>query len=140
MSKNIRQLFKVTKVSDSAIGLEGRVLAHLKQEQKCFARRNLVVFGLVDLLSASGLIASGFYLASLSASSGFYNYLSLLWLDRGVVIGYWQELLFSLMDSLPVVGVIAFLAVALALILSLAKTMANFKLFYSPYGAKSIIN
>ena len=133
MSKDIRQLFEATRVASFAPGLEGQVLARIGREQKKLAQRKLLIFGLVDVFSATGLVATGFYLANLLASSGFYNYLSLLWSDGGAPASYWQELLLSLVESLPLLGLTAFLAVVLILMLSLAKTVTNFKLFYYQY-------
>jgi len=132
MSKNIRQLFEATKAAELSAGLMALVLVRLQREQKKRARRNLLIFGLADVFSATGLMTTCFYSANLLASSGFYNYLSLLWSDGGAVALYWRELLLSLIESLPLLGLTAFLVVVLVLIISLAKTLANLKLFYSP--------
>ncbi|MFA6254314.1 MAG: hypothetical protein WC640_03680 [Candidatus Paceibacterota bacterium] len=130
MSQNIRKLFGATEVAGLAPGLDKLVYARLEREQKRLAKRNLLAFGLADILSAAGLVAICLYLANLMASSSFYNYFSLLWSDGGAVTSYWQELVLSLVESLPILGLIAFLAVALAFLLSLNKTMSSFKSFY----------
>lgn len=135
MSQNIRKLFEATQVVGLSAGLDKLVYCRLEQEQKKRAKRRLLIFGLADLLSVSGLVASFLYLVNLMVGSGFYNYLSLVWSDRGSLALYWHELLLSIVESLPVLGVITFLGVALILLLSLSKTLVNFKLFRS-----SIIN
>ena len=128
MSQNIRKFFELARRGDLPVALTGLVLARIEQEKKRRARRELMIFGLADIFSFSGLVASCFYLANLLAGSGFYNYLSLLWSDGGAVAPYSSELFLSLVDSLPWLGLTIFLAVVLVLILSLAKTLANLKL------------
>lgn len=130
MSKSIRQLFEASQIELSVSNLEGWVFACLEKEQKSLARRRLLVFGLADVLSGAGLALSSLYLFNLLRTSGFYHYVSLFWSDFGLVNLYWQELLLSLVESLPMLGVIVSLVVTLALIFSLAKTVSNFKLFY----------
>lgn len=130
MSKHIRQLFEMTRPDGLKFDLMSQVIERLGQDQKRQARRNFFVFGLVDIFSAMVLVSSSFYLFKLIASSGFYNYLSLLWSDGGMISLYWHELLLSLIESLPVLGLIVLLGGTLALLLSLAKTITSFKLAY----------
>ncbi|MFA5022753.1 MAG: hypothetical protein WC385_02615 [Candidatus Paceibacterota bacterium] len=130
MSQNIRKLFEATQAVGLSADLDERVYARLEQEQKKLAKRHLLIFGLADAFSAVGLVVSVFYLVNLSAGSGFYNYLSLFWSDGGSIALYWHELALSLVESLPMLGVIIFLGVALILLLSLAKTLSNLKAFY----------
>ncbi len=130
MSKNIKQLFEITQISAPGADLEARVFSRIEKEKKFLARRSLLIFTLADVLSGAGLVLSFSYLFKLLATSGFYHYASLFWSDLGTASLYWQELLLSLVESLPMLGVIAFLMVTLVLIFSLAKTVSNFKLFY----------
>ncbi len=136
MSQNIKKLFNLTSRTNSPAGLADLVSVRLGQEQKKRARRNLLIFGAVDIFSIAGLVLAGLSLVNLLASSGFYNYLSLLWSDSGTLALYWQELLMSLVESLPFLGLTIFFAVILVMMISLAKTLTSFKLFYSPSGVK----
>lgn len=133
MSKDIRQLFDATKVERSPLGLERTVLLRLDVEQKRLTKRNLFLFGLADLFSLTGLVISFSYLLKLMVGSGFYSYLSLAWLEKGFVLSYWHELSLSLIESLPVVGALVFLAIGLVFLLSLSKTLNNLKSFYYQY-------
>lgn len=130
MSKSIRQLFEISQTKLPLANLEGRIFARLAEEEKRLARRRLFVFGLADVLSGVGLVLSLVYVASLFITSSFYHYAALFWSDFGVAGLFWRELLLSLVESLPMLGIITSLVVALVLIFSLAKTIANFKLFY----------
>ena len=134
MSQNIKKLFNLTDQANSPVGLADLVLARLGQEQKKHARRNLLIFGAVDIFSIAGLVLAGLSLVNLLASSSFYNYLSLLWSDSGTLALYWQELLMSLVESLPFLGLTVFLVVILVTMVSLAKTLTNFKLFYYQFN------
>ncbi len=106
-------------------GLESRVLARLNEEQQRAAKFRLFVFALLDALSLLGLVASLVYLARVFAESGFSQYLSLLFSDGGSLLSYWRELVLSLAESLPALGLLAFLFVTLILIWSMAKTIIN---------------
>ena len=130
MSKNIQQLFESSRADTLSPGLESRVLARLEKEKKSLARRNLFIFGAADVLSGAGLVLTLIYVANLFVTSGFYNYISLFWSDTGAIGVFWQEMLLSLVESLPVLGLMAFLSVAAVLIFSLSKTIINFRLFY----------
>ncbi|MFA5000699.1 MAG: hypothetical protein WC531_00520 [Candidatus Paceibacterota bacterium] len=134
MSKNIKELFNLLGPNDLPADLAGLTLARLEREQKKRARRNLLIFGAVDIFSVVGLVTAGLSLVNLLASSSFYNYLSLLWSDSGTLALYWQELLLSLVESLPFLGLTVFLAIILVMLISLAKTLTNFKLFYYQFN------
>ncbi len=113
------------KFISSPAGLERAVLARLNREQKRQAKIQLVIFALVDILALSGLVASVIYLSSLFAKSGFIQYLSLIVSDGGLLFSYWRELVLSLAESLPVLGLIAFLFIITVLVWSIAKTIIN---------------
>lgn len=128
MSKDIRELFETTRVVGLLPGLEDKVLLRLEQEQKKRWRQNLVFFGIVDVFSIAGLVAVFYYLINLMTSSGFYYYLSLLWLDQGALAFYWQEALLSIVESLPWLGLTIFLMTVFVAVFSLVKTFSSFRL------------
>lgn len=110
---------------DLPAGLEKMVLMRLDLEQRRQARRELIVFFLVDTLSLGGLLASVVYLSNVFTQSGFGQYLSLLLTDSGSLLSYWQELALSLAESLPVLGFVSFLSIMAVLIWSIARTIIN---------------
>ena len=62
----------------------------------------------LSLVSVTSLLISIPIISSLITSftqSGFYNYLSIIFSDSDVAITYWKEILMSLAESLPVIGI-----------------------------------
>lgn len=57
--------------------------------------------------------------------SGFYNYISIIFSDSDVVFIYWKEILISLIESLPVIGIASLLAIAVVFIWSTIKATSE---------------
>lgn len=112
------------------VNLEKIVLMRLDKEQKRMIKVHLFIFGLVDVLAFAGLVASLFNITRLLATSGFGQYLSLIFSDSGAVVYYWQELVMTLAESLPALGVIVLLSTLGVLVWSLVKTIIKAKNFY----------
>lgn len=88
------------------------------------ARRRMMVFvgstfGALSLASMVLLVRTIY--TSLEAS-GFFSYISILFSDGSA---YWKEIGLSILDSLPVWGIAAFLAVTTAFIVSTAQVIRN---------------
>ncbi|MFA6476075.1 MAG: hypothetical protein WCV68_01520 [Candidatus Paceibacterota bacterium] len=108
--------------------LEKNLWSRLSREQKRQAKIHLAAFFVLDGLALVGLISSVIYLSDIFSQSGFGQYLSLFLSDSNLLVSYWQEIVFSLAESLPVLGFIAFLSVTTVLIWSFAKTIINARL------------
>lgn len=70
----------------------------------------------VFLLSAFGAFFATQYTLSELSQSGFSSYLALLVSDGTALFAYWKELGITLAESLPLVGVTAFLAAVCVLL------------------------
>lgn len=105
--------------------LEKNIWSRLSREQKRQAKIHLAAFAVVDTLAFVGLVSSIIYLSKVFSQSGFGQYFSLIFSDGNLLVSYWQELAFSLAESLPVLGFIALLSVTTILIWSFAKTIIN---------------
>lgn len=57
--------------------------------------------------------------------SGFYNYISIIFSDSDVAFIYWKEILISLIESLPVIGIASLLAIAVVFIWSTIKATSE---------------
>ena len=57
--------------------------------------------------------------------SGFYNYISIIFSDSDVAFIYWKEILISLIESLPVLGIASLLTIALVFIWSTIKATSE---------------
>jgi len=133
MENNLKRLFNQLDTIEAPPGLEASILLKIQAESRKRARINLFVFGLLDLVSFTGLIAAAVFLANLLVRSGFTQYLSLIISEDGAIINYWQELILSLAESLPVLSLAVLLTVAIVLIWSTAKTIINVNLIYQKY-------
>lgn len=59
--------------------------------------------------------------------SGFYNYISIIFSDSDVAFIYWKEILISLIESLPVIGIASLLAIVVVFIWSTIKATSEVK-------------
>lgn len=100
------------------------ILGIIKEEQHS-AKVYFFAFSAILLVSLVGVVASFKYLMQGFTESGFYEYLSLLFSGDSTVYIYWKELSLSLIDSMPVIGIIAFLTAIAVLIWSGANTFTN---------------
>lgn len=104
--------------------LEQQILNQISILRERRARTRLFAFGFLALGSFSAFL---YVLASLGqslAQSSFYQYLRLLWSDQSVLV-YWQDLVWSLAESLPVLVVVTILAIAGLCLWSILKALEN---------------
>ncbi len=85
----------------------------LKIDAKAKQNAKLKTFGLgtVSALSVTASIPIISQIITSFTQSGFYNYLSIIFSDSDVAIVYWKEILISLAESLPVIGILGLLIV-----------------------------
>lgn len=96
----------------------------LKIDAKARQHAKIKTLGL-STVSALSVIASIPIISQIITSftqSGFYNYLSIIFSDFDVAIVYWKEILISLAESLPVIGILALLIVLTVFTWSVLKT------------------
>jgi hypothetical protein len=100
-------------------GLYEKILKRIQFESRRLAKIKFVLFGSSAIISLAGVFFSFQYILQEMSQSGFYNYLSLVFSDTGVVTTYWKEFSLLLAESAPVMGIIFFLGAVLALLGSL---------------------
>lgn len=76
-------------------------------------------FSLLGLFSLAGIVPAIVHLAEDFSNSGFYEYLSVAFSSNGNLASYWKELSFSLVESLPMLGVINVLLLVFILFISI---------------------
>ena len=79
------------------------------------------LYGLVSLCSLGGLIATVLYINKIISASGTYEYISLIFSDIQALT-YWRELLLSVADSLPFLGLAMLFGVGALFLWSILKT------------------
>lgn len=75
-------------------------------------------------LSFAGMIVSVRAIATTLHQSGFFSYFSVLLSDGA---NYWKDISLSLLDSLPILGIAAFLAVLTAFLFASAEAARSFR-------------
>lgn len=102
---------------DPPQGLFSVILARIEYERQHAARLRLATFGTITFVSVLMLIPAVQYALSEFYTSGFYEYASLVF--DSLSYGYWQELLYSLADSLPSLALLLLAIIGTAFVLSL---------------------
>lgn len=81
--------------------------------------------GGISLLSLAGLAPSLSYLLSAFSASSFVQYLSLIASDGDILLLNWKEFAFSLIESLPLMGITLVSIMILGLIYSITSLVDN---------------
>lgn len=118
--------------------LGARIMARINMEEKRLARIRTWIFGSSTVASFGLSLWAMVYLVDSIKQTGFGQYFSLLFSGDSAVYTYWKELSFSLVESLPIVSIIAFLAAVGFFIWSFAKTITYPTLSYYKRGFSSI--
>ncbi len=80
-----------------------------KEQRKRVLRARIVSFGSISIIAAVVLVFSLGELQKEIAQSGFTNFISILFSDWGVISVYWKEFAISILESMPIFGMAAFL-------------------------------
>jgi len=93
--------------------LRKRVLVSIRQEERRRAQAYLLVSAGVTVASSAGVFVSVTYLAQELSRSNFLSYMSLLVSDTDIVFANSASFLASLVETLPLLGVISLCAALL---------------------------
>ncbi|MFA6534294.1 MAG: hypothetical protein WCT37_03935 [Patescibacteria group bacterium] len=132
MSGNYQKLFNFLTAPEPSAGLENRIINRLHQEQRLVGvKRRLVAFFLVAVSSLVALLPLGQLVKTSLIESDFIQFASLLISDFGVILASWQSFSLTLLETLPIINLLAVLAVILLLLESLkflARELKSFSL------------
>ncbi len=105
------------------------ILTRIAFARRRGARLRLVGFGMATGVSVLLLIPVVQYVLSEFYTSGFYDYASLFFdsLSRG----YWQELLYSLIDSLPSFALLFLIVTSATFLWSVRQTQQNARIAFT---------
>lgn len=119
MENNLNQLFKNISDLEPSSGLEKAILHRIELEKRGQIRRKLTLsyVGLGGSFLAS--VYAGFALGGDILHSEFWSVVSLFFSDAVVVAGHWKEFALSLLETFPVVNLVAILAPVFTLLISL---------------------
>jgi len=127
MDKKLESIFKSIGELKSPDFLASKILARINDEQIKKATIRNIVFRFVGSFSFIALFPVIISLVSQLQNSGFWNYLSLLFTDTGTVALYWKQFSLSLIESLPLFGIITVAFLTLAVFISLRFINVNYK-------------
>ncbi|MFH1236191.1 MAG: hypothetical protein V1685_04615 [Parcubacteria group bacterium] len=114
-------------------GLFESVLERIALARRRAARIRLAAFGTVTFVSVLMLIPAVQYAINEFYTSGFYDYAS-LFLD-GLSRGYWRELLYSLVDSLPSLPLLLLALLGTAFVWSVRYANRNVKVAFTRFAS-----
>jgi hypothetical protein len=119
MNAKLSQVFKHISQIEPSLELKGLILRRLKRERSRLTSRKLAF--VYSGLAAS--VAAFFYAFAIFGSailrSDFWNLLSLIFSDAGVVVSHWNDFLLSLLENLPVLNIMAILIPVFAMLILL---------------------
>ncbi len=128
MLQNYKKLFGHIETLEPPVELLERVLLRIKKERRLITvKRRIFLFSaglfvtIAAFIPAAQMVWNGF------TESGFLKFLSLIFSDAEIIAGYWQNFVMSLLESLPVMGLVLFLAVTLAFLEMLKLLTKNLK-------------
>jgi hypothetical protein len=124
--ENLQKFFKQAKYSPD-IELSGSIWNTIVARERSIFKLKLFSYIGVALSSLIGFVFVLKDLAYQFTQSGFYEYSSLFFSDMKSVILYWKEFTLSLMDSLPVTGLIISLCLLFIIFISVRNIMNQFK-------------
>lgn len=118
------KLFENAGLPDSPRQLTENIIRRINKTKKARAIRRLVLFSLI--LTGSAVAFAPVIKTTLNSASqsGFSRFLPLLFSDWGLMLNYWQSFSAAILESLPVAGIAAFLALTFAFLES-AKFVAK---------------
>jgi hypothetical protein len=129
--KKYKKLFGYINLTEPPRGLRGQILSLVGNEQKRLAKIRTWAFGSGSIISFGFSLWAIIYLVSSVKESGFWQYFSLLFSGDSAVYLYWHELSLSLIESLPITGLIIFLTAIGFFIWSFANTLKDKKFIYA---------
>lgn len=120
MDDNYEKLFSRLKPLDPPAGLLERIINRIQTERNLLTvKRRLVIFSIGFIGSIAAFVPVFKMVYQGFAESGFMQFLSLLFSDTGVILTYFGNFLSSLLETLPVTGLLAFSVILLIFLESL---------------------
>jgi hypothetical protein len=107
-----------------------KIMAKIAQRQRKMAIWNFAVSGVVFVVTLVVLVPAFVAVHSAMTQSGSYQFMSLLFSNFSEVAASWQDFMFSLLESLPILGIAALLMTILFLLGSLRFINRDVKILF----------
>ena len=99
--------------------LAGAIVKNIKREARRRTTLTMSLYGTTALGALAAFIPAYSYMSDEIVRTGFSEFLSLTYSDSALVITNWREMIFTILESLPIVGIVAILILTLAVLGSL---------------------
>ena len=116
---------------EPAEGLYGAVMERIAYAKRRQARIRSGVFGALAIVSGAALVPAFQYTAEQFYASGFYDYFTLVFSDRGFVLTYWRQFSLSLIESLPSLALLLVLPIVGLLVYSIRRAVQTGRVAFS---------
>ncbi len=114
------------------------VVAKINQERSLsIAKRHVFIYGFGFILALVAVIPAFIWFKSGITNSGFMDFFSLLFSDSSFVVSYWQSFTMSLLESLPILSIIALLSVVWVILETSKLLIRDLKTFFNRSKALS---
>jgi len=132
MVQDYEKLFSQIQPLEPPVGLFERIVNRIQIEQKLITvKRRIFLFSAGLFITILAFIPTIKMAWSGLTESGFLNFFSLIFSDAGIVASYWQNFALSLLETLPVTGLVLFLVVTLVFLEMLKLLTKNLKLIFN---------
>ncbi len=134
------KLFSYLKPPEPPADLFARILNKIQRERRvALLRRRIAIFAVGVLSSLIAFVPALKMLEKGVSSSGFAYFLSLIFSDLQVITTYWQSFVMSLLETLPVSSLAAFLTVIFVFLASIRFLIRDARTFVS-YSNIKLVN
>jgi hypothetical protein len=127
MEKDTQKMLDCITSVKAPLSLADEVFARIERHAVRRARLRFSAFVSVSFATFSSMLCVSFSLVNSLKGSGFYDYASLVFSDSGAVLMYWKEFFLSFVESLPILGLAAFVALAVVFLWTGAKAAQSFR-------------
>ena len=111
-------------------GLFEEVMGCIRRKGLFYAKCRMAAFFLLFAVSAAAFLPVWRMAAAEAAESGFFEFISLMFSDSGVILVSWQNFLLALAETLPAASLALLLAVAVIFLQSLKIISRDLKFVY----------
>ena len=127
MEDSHKQLFARLKEHEPSPVLFNSIRARISAAERSLARRRFFLTACGAFISGVLMVPALQHLSAEFATSGFYQYMSLLFSDSAILMSNWKTFTWSIAESLPALGLSLVLASAAAFFWSLGGMAKNAK-------------
>jgi hypothetical protein len=111
----LHTIFEKISEIEPSVGLENQILKKISLRNKLALRRKLAFIYTGFTASAGFFVWAIFTLGKAVLQSDFWNLAKLLFSDTGLVLRNWVDFSYSLLETLPIFGIVAILIPVFAL-------------------------